>query len=207
MVPVLLGRAAHHQKVAIAKGVLAHGRPVIDAVAAAAAATTTAAGDAVAAADTAAAADAGPYIEHAAELELAGRAERQRPDRRRRPEEGAPVSVVPARRQQGRVATRGQARARGRAAAHAISSAPSKYRRRRIALNGRPRSPWTRVTSGCSHGGTGTYGAKCSKPPKKAVQHGVSHALPKRADVYATRCQRVWLVSARHHSAAPASSR
>ena len=112
MVPVLLGGAAHHQKVAVAKSVLAHGRPVIDAVAAAAAiaadatgvaaaaaATTTAAGDAVAAAGTAAAADAGPYIEHAAELELAGRAERQRPDRRRRPEEGAPVSVVPARRQ------------------------------------------------------------------------------------------------------------
>eukprot|EP00964_Phaeocystis_antarctica_P118174 scaffold81985_cov48-Phaeocystis_antarctica.AAC.1 len=116
MVPVPLRRAAHHQEVAVAKRVLAHGRPVIDAVAAAAAiaigaagvaaaaaATTAAAVDAVAAAGTAAAgtADAGPTVEHAAELELAGRAERQRPDRRRRPEEGAPVSVVPARRQQG----------------------------------------------------------------------------------------------------------
>ena len=103
MVPVLLRRAAHHQQVAVAKRVLAHGRLVIDAVAAAASAAAAAASvaAAIATGTAAATADAGPYIEHAAELELAGRAERQRADRRRRPEEGAPVSVVPARRRQG----------------------------------------------------------------------------------------------------------
>ncbi len=50
--------------------------------------------------------------------------------------------------------------------------------RMRMALNASPAGrncADTRATSGRSHGGTATYGACAGSPPKKFVQHGVSH--------------------------------
>jgi hypothetical protein len=62
-----------------------------------------------------------------------------------------------------------------------------------MALNGAPPTlSLTRATRGFSHSGTASKGLNSGKPPKKPVQHGVSHSLPNRALFYLTRNHRMF---------------
>ena len=72
-----------------------------------------------------------------------------------------------------------------------------------MALKGAPpHRALTCETSGCSHAGTGVYGATSALPPKNVVQQGVSQSLPKRADLYFTRNHRACSMIVRHQPAA-----